>query len=240
MFEGKNFSKKSGLGKVLRLSVMAAIILGFIVSIPLVATAADTNPVVVPVDSDYEGLSYGNWSAKWWQWALSIPAPDNPLLDTSGEKCGEGQSGNVWFLAGTFGGSAERTCTVPAGKAILFPIINAECSTVEGNGKTEEELSACAKDLIDHVRVKEAKVDGMPLIDLNNYRVQSPLFRFRLPPNNILGLSPGSSPSVSDGYWILLEPLSTGPHTIHFRGVAPFPEFGFTFKTEVTYTLTVE
>ena len=36
-----------------------------------------------------------------------------------------GQSGSVWFLAGIFGGgSATRTCAVPAGKALYFPVLN--------------------------------------------------------------------------------------------------------------------
>ena len=31
------------------------------------------------------------------QWVLSIPADRNPLMDMTGEFCGEGQSGAVWF-----------------------------------------------------------------------------------------------------------------------------------------------
>ncbi len=231
--------KKLNSGKGLRLSI-TAIILGLMMLAPVVAGAANQNPGILPPDSKPYGLSYGEWSAKWWQWALSIPTDRNPLIDTTGEFCGEEQSGNVWFLAGTFGGSATRTCTIPAGKAILFPIINAECSTVEGNGETKAELSACAKDLIDLVTVKEATVDGVSLQNLDSYRVQSPLFTFTIPPDNILGIDTGgtseSSNSVSDGYWILLAPLSVGEHTVHFRGVVP----EFNFETEVTYELTVK
>jgi hypothetical protein len=28
--------------------------------------------------------TYGEWSARWWQWVRSIPAGTNPLLDTTG------------------------------------------------------------------------------------------------------------------------------------------------------------
>ena len=48
----------------------------------------------------------------------------NPLLDQTGQNAALGQSGEVWFLAGTTGGSAERTVTVPPGKALFFPIVN--------------------------------------------------------------------------------------------------------------------
>src|SRR4030081_3634226 len=71
-------------------------------------------------------MTYGQWSARWSQWALAIPKGTNPLLDTTGAKCAVGQGGPVWFLAGTFGsGSVSRSCTVPAGKALFFPVVNA-------------------------------------------------------------------------------------------------------------------
>ena len=244
MFERKNFLIKSDLGKVLRLSIMAAIIFGFMALVSMTAQAeSNPNPKVLPVNSVPYGKTYGEWSAEWWEWALSIPTPDNPLLDMNGEKCGVEQSGDVWFLAGNFGGASERTCTVPAGKAIFFPIINAEWSVVEGecpldidiSGTNEEALRACAVAFMDHVTELEVSVDGTTLQNLENYRVQSPLFTFELPEDNILGLSAGPSPSVSDGFWIMLAPLSAGEHTIHFRGEADFP-----FVTKVTYTLTVE
>jgi hypothetical protein len=134
---------------------------------------------------------------------------------------------------------SHRAYTVPPGKAILFPIICAECSEAEGNGSTDGELRACADGLIDHVTVVEASVDGVAVQHLDSYRVQSPLFQFTLPPDNVLGLDPGTTPSVSDGFWVILAPLSVGEHTIHFHAVAPFPEFDFTFEVEVTYHLTV-
>src|SRR5262245_49968482 len=64
-------------------------------------------------------------SAEWWQWALSIPTSVNPLTDTTGEDAFVGQRGPVWFLAGVFNGStATRTCSVPEGEQLFFPVIN--------------------------------------------------------------------------------------------------------------------
>ncbi len=242
MFNREKFLKKFCFGKGLWLSVMA-VILGLMVLAPMVVTAEKPNVDVFPVDSEPYGITYADWSAYWWQWVLSIPKDSNPLMDKTGEFCGVEQSGDVWFLAGTLGGTAKRKCTIPAGKAILFPIINAECSTIEGNGETEIELRNCANLLINHVVVKQAIVDNVALKDLDDYRVLSPLFTFTLPPDNILGITGGTSipsNSVSDGFWILLEPLPAGQHDIQIIGVAPFPEFRFTFRTKVTYHLTVE
>src|SRR5688572_18335543 len=74
------------------------------------------NPGVLPPQSHPYGKSYGEWAAKWWQWVMSIPADRNPLTDTTGEFADESQSGPVWFAAGTFGNSAERSYTIPKGK----------------------------------------------------------------------------------------------------------------------------
>jgi hypothetical protein len=209
-----------------------------------------------PVSNNSVGISKGQiraLSADWWQWALSIPEAVHPLAfvgPQSADYCGVGQHGDVWFLGGVIAttpvdpiqGTVVRTCVVPHGTAIFFPVINAECSVIEGNGTTERDLRQCAKDLMDHVTEVEASVDGVALRNLGRTRVQSDLFSFTLPPGDQLGLfgtEPNPSASVSDGFWVLLPPLSDGAHTVKFRGVAPFPEFDFVFKQDITYDLTV-
>jgi hypothetical protein len=47
---------------------------------------------VFSTDSKPYGLTYGEWTAKWWQWAYSIPKNVNPSYDDSGRYCSEGQS----------------------------------------------------------------------------------------------------------------------------------------------------
>lgn len=69
-----------------------------------------SNLVVFPPDSNPYGVNYAEWTTKWWQWVPSIPKEFNPVLDENGKNCAQGQSGPVWFLAGTAGGSAKRTC----------------------------------------------------------------------------------------------------------------------------------
>jgi hypothetical protein len=202
------------------------------------AKADNPNPGVLPVGSTAFGQTYGEWSAAWWNWAASQTLAKSAVADTTGANCGVGQSGPVWFLAGTTGGFVTRTCTIPSDTAILFPIINGECSTAEGNGTTDAELAACAKDLMDHVTAKDASIDGTPLVNLDSYRVGSPLFTLRAVRNNAFGIPAGKTNSVAEGFWILLAPLSAGQHTIQFHGTAVFGTF--TFEEGVTYNLTVQ
>jgi len=200
------------------------------------------NVGIYPVESKPYGLTYGQWTAKWWQWALSIPTKDNPVVDETGEKCGVGQNDtNVWFLAGTGGGKITRTCTVPAGKAIFFPMINVQCDYSTPELKTESDLRVCAKEDQDKATNLQATVDGVAITDLKKYRVQSPLFNVTRPPDNTSGLPAGTTQSVSDGYWILLKPLTPGKHEIRFSGslvdyTATAP---LNFISDSTYQITV-
>src|SRR5437867_484977 len=157
---------KNNLKNWRNLVAMAGIVLGLAMVPYSITYAQNPNSDIFPPNSEPFGKTYGEWSADWWQWALSIPQPHNPLLDNTGKDCGVGQHGPVWFLGGTFAvaqsepgvisGTATRDCAIPADKGVLFPVINGECSTAEGNGTTEEELRSCVISLIDHVTVVEA------------------------------------------------------------------------------------
>lgn len=211
------------------------------------------NPGVIPPQSHPYGKSYAEWSAEHWKWTYSLPAEAHPLTDTADVSAG--QSGPVWFLGGTWApttdlngnliGVVDREVTVPVGKALFFPIVNAEASVVEGNGASEAELREFANYLADHAESLTCTVDGRTVENLESYRVASPLFEFGpLPDGNLLGLAEGTtSPAVSDGYYIMLAPLSRGEHVIHFTGAIVFTAaedgFDFSFTLDITYRITV-
>jgi hypothetical protein len=175
---------------------------------------------VFPTNSKPYGLTYGDWTAKWWQWGYSIPKDINPAYDDTGKNCAQKQNGPVWFLAGTYGHPVNRKCNIPAGKAILFPILNSECSFAEfPKLKTLSELRTCAKTIQDQVSSLKASVDGVPIASLQEYRIQSTPFNFTLPKNNILELPANvTTQAIADGNWVFLKPLSPGSHKITFRG----------------------
>src|SRR5215510_7055933 len=86
---------------------------------------------IAGIDTKPEGQTYGRWAAEWWQWALGIPADVNPLTDTTGEHCAQRQVDQVWFLAGSASldpavppPAVDRTCEIPKGKSLFFPLIN--------------------------------------------------------------------------------------------------------------------
>jgi hypothetical protein len=195
------------------------------------------------------GATYGQWSAAWWQWALSFPLSDHPLDPAQDQPCSAGQSGRVWFVGGVVnsGGTVTRDCVVPSGTPLVVAVANVECSTLEGapfGGNDEASLRACAAGVIDpssplFITGQHATLDGRALRPV---RAPSPLFAFTVPSlgDNILacpatGCQGTSGEAVADGYMLVLPPLSVGTHELRFGGT--FPAFGFTL--DITYHLTV-
>ena len=216
------------------------------------ASDKSANPAVYTPDSKPYGLSYEDWSTFWWQRVLFIPPDDNPNLDTSGADCAQGQSGPVWYLAGTFGGSAKRTCFITTGVSVLIPILTTafgaglgDClSPGWGNAGPCDvnALRAAAAAQEDNPQRLELSLDGIPLSGLNAYRVQPPPFSYAVTSANILGQLFGFpvpagiyQPAVTDGYWVMFKPLSPGQHTIHAKGVQSDG-----FAVETTYSLIVQ
>jgi len=204
--------------------------------------AGNPNPGIAPPDSHPHGSTYGEWNARWWQWAVSVPVPVNPVLDTTGAHCAEGQSGQVWFLAGTFGGSATRSCTISAGKALLFPLVNCEASNADtgpGNFTIDQLRAFCANPPTGVLgNTLTASIDGVALTNLTSYRAISPLFNYTIPNDNLfqhfgIPLSAGTyGPTVADGFYLFVNPLPPGKHVIHFSSA------GIT-NLDVTYNLTI-
>ena len=163
----------------------------------LKASFADSiNPGVFALDSKPYGSTYEDWTIKFWQWLLPIPADKSPMTDTTGERCRDNQNSSspVFFLVFLGGGSAVRTCDVPAGKAILVPVNVVECSFAEMNVKTEKELHTCAEEDESSNPGLFLSVDGKQFEDLEKYRVHSRAFDTNFPENNIFAAEPGPTP----------------------------------------------
>jgi hypothetical protein len=181
-------------------------------------TARSSNNLVFPPDSDPYGVSYAEWTSRWWQWALSIPVESNPVNDMTGANCAINQNGPVWFLAGTLGGVVDRTCIIPSDKAILMPILNHGELADSRDVKSEEELLSYTTKEMNIISDLEVMVDSVKLSALNRYRVRSPIFDIILPEKSLFEGTPGPARGASDGYWLFLRPLSKGKHKIHTFG----------------------
>ncbi|QLQ31492.1 MAG: hypothetical protein HZT40_07680 [Candidatus Thiothrix singaporensis] len=154
----------------------------------------------------------------WWQWTYTMPREVNPVRDLTGEHCQEGQKGGVWFLAGGYGSSKiSRKCEIPKNDYIFFPIINMLyyprgdaqilCESVKRNAALNN----------DKLLSIEVSLDGMVAMNPAHTRMSS---------DNCFDLMGGIPsdqhppkifPSATDGYWVMLKPLSEGKHILKFN-----------------------
>ena len=214
----------------------------------LVALAASLSTGTAIAKKTTGSAAYGQLSAEWWQWVLAIPPSVNPLLDATGDNRMVGQHGATWFLAGSWlpPGPVTRTCDIPQTATLFFPVINninfdtpGQC----GQGPAplpSSSYRALSKAYIDGAIKLSATLDGKPVIPPMK-RTVSPVFEVTLPDDNIFvgACTPDLdgdtySPAVDDGFYVRINPLPVGTHTLHIHA-----EDGSGNSLDVTYTLNV-
>jgi hypothetical protein len=182
-----------------------------------------------------DAASWKQLSSEWWQWAVSIPAPVNPLVDTTGDNCMIGQRGSNWFLAGTVGGApVTRSCEIPEGATLFFPVVNAINFDTPGQCGQGAPLPASfyrslAAAFINGVTQLSITLDGPRSArrTAQYHRVRSRLCRrTTCSSRRAAAICPRASlPAVDDGFYARLDHLKVGKHTLHIH--AEVPSAGF-------------
>jgi hypothetical protein len=217
-----------------------SLVIIFCLILPLDVNALDGTLDFFPEESIPYGLTLEDWASKWWQWVYGQPKGSNPVVDDyQGNMCKNGQDNeNVWYLAGSFINNSNviRSCTVPLGKAILFPVSVAECSVSKSNwwnslfsNITEKLWKTCDAKMVKMNSI----VDGQIVNPL--YVKSSKMFELAFPQNNVKNVEPGVKQAVSKGYWLMIGPLPLGMHNITSYAVD-----SHNFRSNITYYLTVK
>ena len=122
-----------------------------------------------------------------------------------------------------------------------------ETPTVVTDKNNERDWRTCAVQMMDSISIGSLKVsidhESLRGEGLKAFRAQSPVYSFYAPSGNGMLTVPKDTPdgpfynvlSVSDGYWVMIEPLRPGRHTIHFEAENTSGNWG----QNVTYNLTV-
>ena len=204
---------------------------------------------IFPPGSKPYGLTFAEHEINFWKWILGIPAKESPLNDRTGEKCATGQSNtnsSVFYLSMNNGGISERTCKVPVGKGLLIPVMQVEWSDKEAPGASVEELHKSAKKDQDSVNSLYLKIGDKEYKykDLIKYRTETDVFKVVFPDNGIFGVIEGGiSNVVSDGFYIITEPLIRGNYSIHFKSSLICPDPGCAepnFAQDIKYNIVAE
>jgi len=174
------------------------------------------------------------WTANWWQWISrlnSIPIYQQGTVD-----CGLGQTGDVWFLAGSEGNSPiVRKCAVPPNKTFVVPLQTIAWANEGAEDLTVPEKRAVLDSVYSDAQPGplntkicrlESSVNGEVV---SNERLESPPFLYK-----------GDPEAVADGFWYAFK-LISGTHTVKFRGtLCDFNNDTPTNDIAVTYTILVD
>jgi hypothetical protein len=197
-------------------------------------------------DSDAARATYEEHAAGWLTWMAALPFSTGPVTDTTGEACDQGQSGEVWYLAGTPGGVVERTCDIPAGQTLFFPLVNrwamnADIETIKEPVVAwfqSERANTCELTL---------KLDGEPLLP-DTAAMDEALYVDVLEPfavsldadnfNSANGFAGGDYEAITDGHFAMLSPLAPGEHVLELGGAICDGE-EVVFEVAAAYNLNV-
>ena len=193
------------------------------IAVLTVTTNSTSSIQVEPPGAIVAGKSIADWSTNWWRWAAALAPPGDPFTDTTGQFANVNQSGPVFFLAGSPGGSMSRQFRVPANTYLLVPLRVGEWSQLElGFDKTAAQIRQSAQQQADQINSLHAILDGVTNTQTTvfSHRETSPDFNFNAVFNNQVGINPPgfSGIAVADGYFLMLDPLTPGTHTLNYGG----------------------
>jgi hypothetical protein len=140
---------------------------------------------------------------RWWNWAAAEETATNPVADRSGADCARNQPDDLWFFAGSFGGAVRRTCSVPAGRPIVAPVVN-----VVAHNRTE-----CVTFL--RAASGSAKLDGKPL---TVERMDGEKITYRGVDGNPISDTSDEYAGTACGLWITIPDPAPGAHTLTIQG----------------------
>lgn len=172
------------------------------------------------------GTSIKDWTENWWTWGLQAQNDTNPLTDPTGDNADVNNDGPVFFVAGTFGGPAERSFSVPEDTPLLIPVLNNIALVFDTDMPGEaDRLLAQWEPTVGNLF---ATIDGVPVNNVESYFVKTDYFTPGSPQSGSLldtVLDPFNLPATEDlypsrasGWWLMIEGLTPGQHTISYGG----------------------
>jgi Ca2+-binding RTX toxin-like protein len=208
---------------------------------------------VIDPKAKIAGKTQTQLADEWWKYANSIPQEDNPALDRTGDFAGANQSGDVYYLSGIFndysGVEIDRKIVVPEGKILFSPIVGSVTLGNNISDTTDTDLPLL-KQQQDNIRGFNLTIDGKPVLNLSqapDYRQQTidPYsFDFHTPENSTFAGTPYDnaflSKSYTDGYYVGINALPVGTHTISFQAKTPKTGYYGENIQNITYEIEVK
>ena len=81
-------------------------------------------------------------------------------------------------------------------------------------------------------------MDGLPVVNIQQYVKLTPVYELDLPEGNLLGIPAGEYDSVANASGFIIHPLPRGQHTVHVYGEVSLGGSGYSY--DWTYYITVK
>jgi len=170
------------------------------------------------------GRTIAEWGNAWWKFGF-----DNPdfLTDGTGEFGYLGNvRGPVFFAQGSAGDLFRAKVDVPRGEYMLLPVATYIWTFFDPCADIR-----CARRIINDnfigggIRDVFVKIDGKPVTNLASHLVRvdrhhPDVFLVDAGPIGEDGYG-GILPALQGGYWVMLEPLAPGQHSVAFGATTP-------------------
>jgi hypothetical protein len=197
---------------------------------------------VIPRDQ----ISYGDNVINYWKTTCALPKSKHPAVNNNGSKdeMVNSPTDPFFYLSSCIGGPNNRSCNVPSGKGLFIPALAVVVTEYESPGSSVEALRDLAKTDQKYVNDLSVELDGVPVLNIDNFMTSTRDFRVDFPDDPIFkGTGPRNSVAVADGRYIVTEPLSEGKHTVRINGNVRVPAgvkaIESSFDLDLTYNLTV-
>ena len=177
------------------------------------------------------GKPLEEWAKDFWQWHATLPqdvVSIDPKTNLNNCILGSDEQGKMTFLFNVYDVDYSTKCGITSKSPILIPLLVGECDPEAPGAESSkiEDLQACPREsdetmvswevkLDNHVLFKKAGIDEVNAQWISKILVRnSSLFNLTFPEDNLFEADPGTFPAAVDGYYLILDPLLPGEHTL--------------------------
>jgi hypothetical protein len=211
----------------------------------------DPPPIVsswapLAADQTYEGKTLGEWAIEYGRWSYSQTSCDSPAFDQDGSLCGlyQDPESPVFFFDYSPTERMRTKCRVPAGKAIVVPILTFSYDNAGVDDPVgEDELRGATKVTLESMRDLKLKVDNRTVRDLAERAFGPIAWDYKLPPAPNWYSCNGTddvgemtvNPSFMSGYVAVFPPPDPGIHELQYGGVMTWADDDYAIDTRTRF-----